>query len=223
MKSGSKSAKTFNPFVGNHLPPRRGTSGEREEIQRVHLRDRALEVEWGTVMSAATPTGGCASTVSARTAAAATTASGPSTSPWSPTTSNSLHGAGIPFDRAELAGDSLIDVIAQGDADRAVLSEYHDGASPSGIFMLRTQRWEYVHYVGYPPQQFDLEADPPRPRIWPTRPATSASAANSSSGCGRSWTSTSRTSARFRISADGSKLSGAWRPFAPGATSVTPR
>ena len=59
----------------------------------------------------------------------------------------------------DLPGDSLIEVIDR-DEDRAVLSEYHDGASPSGIFMLRTNRWKYVHYVGHPPQLFDLENDP---------------------------------------------------------------
>ena len=32
--------------------------------------------------------------------------------------------------------------------------------SPDGFFMLRTLRHKYVHYVGAPPQLFDLEADP---------------------------------------------------------------
>ena len=29
-----------------------------------------------------------------------------------------------------------------------------------GCFMIRSGRWKYVHYVGMPPQLFDLEADP---------------------------------------------------------------
>ena len=46
------------------------------------------------------------------------------------------------------------------DKDRAVLSEYHDGGSTTGTFMLRWDRWKYVHYVGQEPQLFDLIADP---------------------------------------------------------------
>ncbi|MCH2248481.1 MAG: sulfatase-like hydrolase/transferase [Cognatishimia sp.] len=46
------------------------------------------------------------------------------------------------------------------DKDRAVLSEYHDGGSTTGTFMLRWDRWKYVHYVGHDPQLFDLIADP---------------------------------------------------------------
>ena len=71
-----------------------------------------------------------------------------------------LQAAQIPNDTTDLAGDSLLEVISAGDSDRAVLSEYHDGASPSGIFMLRTPRWKYVHYVGHAPQLFDLRTDP---------------------------------------------------------------
>jgi len=46
------------------------------------------------------------------------------------------------------------------DPERAVLSEYHDGGSSTGAFMIRWQRWKYVHYVDMPPQLFDLESDP---------------------------------------------------------------
>jgi len=45
--------------------------------------------------------------------------------------------------------------------DRLVLSEYHDGGSPTGFFMLCYKQWKYVYYAGvYPPQIFDIEADP---------------------------------------------------------------
>jgi choline-sulfatase len=32
--------------------------------------------------------------------------------------------------------------------------------STTGVFMVRGARYKYVHYVAYPPQLFDLEADP---------------------------------------------------------------
>ncbi len=46
------------------------------------------------------------------------------------------------------------------DMDRTVLSEYHDGGSSTGTFMIRWDRWKYVYYVGYPSQLFDLDNDP---------------------------------------------------------------
>ncbi|MED5552254.1 MAG: choline-sulfatase, partial [Actinomycetota bacterium] len=68
--------------------------------------------------------------------------------------------AEIPNDTTDLAGDSLLEVIGAGDSGRAGLSEYHHGASPSGLFMFRTPRWKNVHYVGHPSQLFDLRTDP---------------------------------------------------------------
>ena len=44
--------------------------------------------------------------------------------------------------------------------DRMILSEYHDGGSPTGMFMLRTPRWKFNYYPGYPPELFDMTADP---------------------------------------------------------------
>jgi len=45
--------------------------------------------------------------------------------------------------------------------DRPVLSEYHDGGSPCGIFMLRMGRWKYLYFAeDNPPLLFDLEKDP---------------------------------------------------------------
>jgi len=46
------------------------------------------------------------------------------------------------------------------DPERTVFSEYHAFASPSATFMLRNARFKYNHYVGYPPELFDLAADP---------------------------------------------------------------
>jgi len=65
-----------------------------------------------------------------------------------------------PAEQAELPGYSWLR-IANGDVpERTVLSEYHAVGSPAGAFMIRMGRWKYVHYVGMPPQLFDLEADP---------------------------------------------------------------
>ena len=46
------------------------------------------------------------------------------------------------------------------DPDRTVLSEYHDGGSSTGAFMVRWADWKYVHYAGMPPQLFNLADDP---------------------------------------------------------------
>ena len=45
---------------------------------------------------------------------------------------------------------------------RTVLSEYHAVQEHEipGTYMIRWGKWKYVHYVDYPPQLFDLEADP---------------------------------------------------------------
>jgi choline-sulfatase len=46
------------------------------------------------------------------------------------------------------------------DADRPIFSEYHAVGSNTAAFMLRRGRWKYLHYVRFPPELFDLEADP---------------------------------------------------------------
>jgi hypothetical protein len=43
--------------------------------------------------------------------------------------------------------------------ERTVFSEYHAVASITGIFMVRFGRYKYIHYEGYRPQLYDLEAD----------------------------------------------------------------
>ena len=58
-------------------------------------------------------------------------------------------------------GRSLRDIAtASDDLDRTVFSEYHDGGSTTGTFMVRWQQWKYVYYVGHQPQLFDLTNDP---------------------------------------------------------------
>jgi choline-sulfatase len=41
-----------------------------------------------------------------------------------------------------------------------VLVEYHGMGSTTGAFMIRHKQYKYVFYVNYPPQLFDLKADP---------------------------------------------------------------
>lgn len=44
--------------------------------------------------------------------------------------------------------------------DRIVFSEYHAAGSSSAGYMVRKGDWKLVHYVGHPPQLFDLANDP---------------------------------------------------------------
>ena len=60
----------------------------------------------------------------------------------------------------KLPGTSLLKLLDGQDADRTVFSEYHAVGSMTGIFMVRFGRYKYVHYDGYRPQLFDLDADP---------------------------------------------------------------
>ena len=50
--------------------------------------------------------------------------------------------------------------IEKPDKERIVFSEYHAAGAVSGAFMLRKGRFKYNHYVGFPPELFDLDADP---------------------------------------------------------------
>jgi choline-sulfatase len=72
--------------------------------------------------------------------------------------------AGIPGDKPEnekaRPGRSLLEIADGAEPDRTVFSEYHAVASITGIFMVRFERFKYVHYEGHRPQLFDLEADP---------------------------------------------------------------
>ena len=57
--------------------------------------------------------------------------------------------------------DSLAAIAARpADPERVVLSEYHAVGAVSGAFMLRKGRWKLHHYVGFPPELFDLTEDP---------------------------------------------------------------
>lgn len=59
------------------------------------------------------------------------------------------------------AGQPLTRFLPDPDPSRPVLSEYHDGGCPTGMYMVRSGRWKYVHYAdGSPSQLFDVNADP---------------------------------------------------------------
>ena len=72
-----------------------------------------------------------------------------------------LDAMGAPAPSAPRPGRSLLEVAAApDDPDRPVLSEYHDGGSATGAFMLRRGGWKLVHHEGFAPQLFDLSGDP---------------------------------------------------------------
>ena len=60
----------------------------------------------------------------------------------------------------EYPGHSLFEIAAGAEPNRTILSEYHAMGSTTGSFMIREGHYKYVYYVGYPPQLFDLKADP---------------------------------------------------------------
>jgi choline-sulfatase len=63
-----------------------------------------------------------------------------------------------PDDRS---GESLFDIAtAPDDEERIVLSQYHAAGAAAGAFMLRQGAWKYIHYIGMPPELYDLATDP---------------------------------------------------------------
>jgi len=71
-----------------------------------------------------------------------------------------LQAVGAEDDGKSRPGIALQELAISDPCDRVVLSEYHDGGSPTGMFMLRTSRWKYNVYPGHPPELFDLHHDP---------------------------------------------------------------
>lgn len=58
-------------------------------------------------------------------------------------------------------GRALQDFVNQADPERPILSEYHDGGSPSGFYMLRQGSWKYVFFAeGHPALLFNMDEDP---------------------------------------------------------------
>ena len=70
----------------------------------------------------------------------------------------------------DLPGTSWFDVARGAKPRRPAFSEYHTTGAVTGALMLRKGRFKYVHYVGMPPQLFDLDADPGEERDLGTDP-----------------------------------------------------
>lgn len=72
----------------------------------------------------------------------------------------------------DLPGRSLLALGAEADdAERTVFVEYHTVGTDRGQFLVRWGRYKYIHYEGYAPQLFDLEADPTERRDLAADPA----------------------------------------------------
>jgi choline-sulfatase len=57
-------------------------------------------------------------------------------------------------------GRALQGFIEQPEPERPILSEYHDGGSPCGIYMLRQGAWKYIYFAeGHPALLFDIDRD----------------------------------------------------------------
>ena len=77
------------------------------------------------------------------------------------TTARDIAGIKDPVKTRSWQSTSLIDVATNPTKERFVVSEYHDGGCPTGMFMIRKGPWKYIYYAGgYPPQLFNLEQDP---------------------------------------------------------------
>ena len=56
-------------------------------------------------------------------------------------------------------GVALQSLASSDHMERAILSEYHDSGSPTGMFMLRTDEWKYNYYPGYSPELYHIAND----------------------------------------------------------------
>ena len=71
-----------------------------------------------------------------------------------------LSATGVKDDGISRPGKNLVQLAHEEPYDRPLLSEYHDGGSPTGMFMLRNKRWKYNYYPGYSPELYDMQEDP---------------------------------------------------------------
>jgi choline-sulfatase len=71
-----------------------------------------------------------------------------------------LGSVGVDDDGRQRPGIALQTLASGDDFDRPILSEYHDGGSPTGMFMLRNRRWKYNYYPGYAAELIDMQEDP---------------------------------------------------------------
>lgn len=70
-----------------------------------------------------------------------------------------LEATGATDDDKQRPGIALQTIANSDHLERAILSEYHDGGSPTGMFMLRTDEWKYNYYPGYPPELYHIAED----------------------------------------------------------------
>ncbi|HEX4260881.1 MAG TPA: sulfatase-like hydrolase/transferase [Acetobacteraceae bacterium] len=70
----------------------------------------------------------------------------------------------------DLPGRSLRDVVRGAARPPTMFCEYHAVGAATAAFMIRKGAFKYVHYVGMPPQLFDLDADPQETRDLGTDP-----------------------------------------------------
>ncbi len=64
---------------------------------------------------------------------------------------------------ADLPGMSIWPIVNGSESpDRIVFAEYHAAMSPCGSYMIRDDRYKYIYFADpeFPPQLFDLDADP---------------------------------------------------------------
>lgn len=76
---------------------------------------------------------------------------------------SALDCAGLPLteEEASLPGDSFFKIAgAPDEPGREIFSEFHALGAVSALFMIRRGRFKYIHYTGFAPELFDLEADP---------------------------------------------------------------
>ena len=60
----------------------------------------------------------------------------------------------------KLPGTSWFDTLRGQKPKTSALCEYHTTGATTAAYMLRKVRFKYMHYVGMPPQLFDLDVDP---------------------------------------------------------------
>ncbi len=63
-------------------------------------------------------------------------------------------------EKAGLPGRSLFALAGGAEPERVTFSEFHDGGTTRGHFMLRHGPWKFNYYVGMRPQLFNLVDDP---------------------------------------------------------------
>jgi choline-sulfatase len=76
------------------------------------------------------------------------------------TIEQAVHGEALPAEN-NWQSRPLQEFIDNPEYERPILSEYHDGGSPCGFFMLRKGCWKYVYFSeGHPGLLFNIENDP---------------------------------------------------------------